>query len=372
MAEKSHFNIPDQHKIIRLISITWLITKAICYKLWLADRLFPLVPVHESLLSLPAFVHMALFIVSLGCMLLLLFFPGRKLVLVLLLSELFSCLLDQSRWQPWEYQFILMACAFVFIKEERKLLFSWQLIMSALFFFSGLSKCNSAFIHDIWQSLILRNWLHVGVHNIWVARFGYLLPLIEIAAGVGLLIRGSRKLSVIVLTGMHAVILLMLGPLGLNRNAVIWPWNILMPVLLALLFYKQDFQFRLLRTAPVFNLVIITCCWILPWFQLAGYWDKYLSGVLYAGGVEQLFICTDNGTALREMKNYTAGEFRIIPCSPVISVYKWGITEMNTAPYPEPRIYRAIIKAWKEKYHDNSRFYLFKSGYKLQLREIGN
>ena len=361
----------DTGKILKAICITWFITKIICYKLWAADRLFPLVPVNKILLSLPPILHSSLFMISLGCMVFILFFPGKKIAALLLITELLSCCLDQNRWQPWEYQFILMLSTFVFIKRDADIRFSWQLIIAGIFFFSGISKLNSSFIHDSWQNLILHRWLGIGDFGITVVRLGYALPLIELSAAICLLINRTRKAAVLVLIFMHIIILLMLGPLGLNINAVIWSWNLLMPLLLISLFYRSSFKFDQLFAAKPFTWLIVLCCWLLPWLQLAGYWDKYLSSVLYGGGVEQLFICTDDPKAKTEMSAYMDNEFKVIPCSPVLSVYKWGIAEMRTAPYPEKRVFNAIIESWKKRYPVSSnRFYMYKPGFKYKVEEI--
>ncbi len=361
----------NARKTIRLVSITWIITKLICYKLWLGDRLFPLVPVHESLSILPSMTHLLLFITSICSMLWLCFYPNKKIAVVLLLAELLSCMLDQNRWQPWEYQFIFMLVVYISFEDEKQVITFWQLILSGIFFFSGIGKFSNAFIHDIWQGMMLQRWLGMNHINSWIIRAGYALPLIEMTAGICLLFVKTREPAIWTLTFMHVIILWMLGPLGLNINAVIWPWNILMPLLLFFLFYKKSFGSNNSFLWKPVSWLVLLCFWILPWFQLAGYWDKYLSAVLYSGGVEQLFICIDDPAAKKQMAVYMDTSFKVIPCSPVLSVYKWGISEMKTAPYPEKRIYTAIINAWKKRYPDNTdKFYLYKPGFSYSVKEV--
>jgi len=371
MSLKQAFTIFDTRRVVRLLCITWFITKLICYKLWFADRLFPVIPVNDLLLGLPLWTHSFLFVVSLCAMLSLVFFPNKKTALILLLAELLSCMLDQNRWQPWEYQFIFMLAAYTFINEEKSVRSYWQLIIAGLFFFSGVSKLNNGFIHDIWNNLVLRRWLDISTINSWTSRAGYALPLMEMTAGIGLLIGKTRKLSIWGLTTMHIIILCMLGPAGLNMNIVIWPWNILMPLLLFSIFYQQSLEYKQAILYKPFAWFVLLCWWILPWLQLAGYWDKYLSAVLYSGGVEQLYICTDDPVAKKEMAGYMDKEFKVVPCSPVLSAYKWGMMEMNTAPYPEPRIYKKIIQAWNKHYpHFENRYYLYKPGFTYMVKQL--
>ena len=371
MLSKNIFKANGSGKIIRLICIAWFVTKLICYKLWLADRLFPLVPMHDSLTMLPSVLHSILFLISLGSILLLSISPNKKIAVLLLTAEVLSCMLDQNRWQPSEYQFIFMLLVYVSYKDEKQVRFSWQLIMAGIFFFSGLGKLNSAFIHDVWQNLILHRWLGIRSVNSLVLLAGYALPLIEMIAAVCLLMRKTRKPAVWVLTLMHAFILLMLGPIGLNSNTDIWPWNVLMPLLLFSLFYDRSFEYNKRFFRKPLAWLVLLCWWVLPWFQPAGYWDKYLSSVLFSGGTEQLYICTNNPSAKKEMAVYMDKEFRVIPCTPVLSVYKWSVMEMKTAPYPEKRVYRAIMDAWKKRYPGNTdRFYMYKPGFAYTVEEV--
>lgn len=62
---------------IRITCLFWLVAKIICWRLWLSDRLFPLVPPFDFLVA-PEYVHQGLFILSLAGLLLLLIFPIKK------------------------------------------------------------------------------------------------------------------------------------------------------------------------------------------------------------------------------------------------------------------------------------------------------
>ena len=358
--------------IIKCVCVCWIITKLLCYNLWLAYRLFPLAPVHDVLQYVPTSVHAIIFWLSLLCMGLLILFPRKKIVVVLLVAELLSCMLDQNRWQPWEYQFLCMLAVFVFIEDEKKRRLSWQLIIVGIYFFSGLSKCSSNFIHNVWQVLLLQQYFGVNHIGIWLSRAGYLIPFIEMFAGIALCFGRTRKMAVWLLCAMHLFNLLVFGPAGLNINAVIWPWNILMPVLLFGLFYKDGIHFfDKVLWRPVYTWVMLLCWWILPWLQLWGLWDKYLSGVLYSGSVEYMYICTDDLPARLHLSSGFVYTAKAIPCADALSVYKWGMQEMNTAPYPEPRVYRSIANAWNKLYpNPTNRFYLVRAGFSMQVKEL--
>ena len=367
-----HFFANRSLLIVKLVVLTWAITKCFSYALFTAGRLFPLVPVHESMLQLPKLVHAGLYWISLAGMLIFLLLPKRWLAWIVLLAELLSCLLDQNRWQPWEYQFIFMLAAWLLLSSERYLYTAWQLMLAGIYFFSGLAKLQPGFIHDIWNSLILRNWLGIYTNNQSVFRLGYLLPLAEMAGAVLLCIRGWSKPGVAILVGMHLFILLLFGPLGFNRNELIWPWNILMILLLVLLFYKDALQPERTFFRQRFAWLVVACFCVFPALRLAGLWDHYLSFTMYSGGITQLYICTNHLATLQKNSVHIGGvRNSMVPCDFPISVYQWGMRAMNSAPYPEQRVFRSIARQWMQQYPGVPvRFYLYTSGFKPTVREM--
>src|SRR5205085_2589014 len=100
--------------MLRVIAICWIATKLLSYKLWLADRLFPTVPVNDILYAVPNSIHLLLFLAMLFLLILLIIFPQKKWIsAVLIFVEIISCLMDENRWQPWEYQFSFMLLIFL-------------------------------------------------------------------------------------------------------------------------------------------------------------------------------------------------------------------------------------------------------------------
>lgn len=357
---------------MRIGMLAWMASKLLCFSLWTGGRFFPLVPVHEVLRIVPLWVHDALFYSSLLAMLVWIIYPHRKIALFILIAELASCLLDQNRWEPWEYQFVFMLAVTLFYRKREHAKTALQLIVVGLYFFSGLGKLNSAFIHDIWNNLLLYHSFGIRTNNAWVFRLGYVLPLAEMALAIMLLFRRWRKVGVLGLAAMHVFILIVFGPMMLNRSAVIWPWNMLMPVLLFYLYYNT--RFKPLRSffARPFSIVILLCWCVLPLLHLAGRWDNYLSFTLYSGGTPQLFICTDDPAALQTMAPYMANVRNgYIPCKYPISVYNWAANVMQTTPYPEDRVFRVIAQEWRKMFPQAEvRFYIFRSGFSPTMREL--
>jgi hypothetical protein len=201
---------------------------------------------------------------------------------------------------------------------------------------------------------------------------GYGLPFFEMAAALFLCIPNFRKVGVMMLCIMHLFILVLLGPFGLNSNNVIWLWNVLMPLLVILLFYRNGINPFRRYCSSFFTWIIILFFCILPWLNLMGRWDRFLSFTLYNGATQQMYICTDDMDALNKMSIYL-GNFRneAIPCKFPVSAYYWSMKEMNSPAYPEERIFRKIGRQWKKDFPKASvKFYIFYPGFGPKVEEL--
>lgn len=352
--------------LLRIMLLCWAVMQLLCYPLWHGLRDFPLVPVWGQLFKIPWYVNDVCFYAGLGLMLLLAWKPNKKLGAVLLALVLLSSLLDQNRWQPWHYQFIWMLAAYVFIKVEKQLILSWQIILVSVYFYSGFSKLQPYFIHDVWKYSILESWLGFYSNNEWIWRAGYLLPIVEMGLPLLLLTKRFRKIGVGGLIAMHVFILLWLGPSGLNINYLIWPWNIAMPLLLVGLFYHRSFTWDAYILKVHFVKFMMLLCCVMPLLGRWGYWDRYLSFHMYSGGVPQLYICTNNNTVLLQYAPFMSNrKFNFFPCDFPLPVSKWALGTMLAVPNGEERIFASIIEQWKTKHPCvEASFHLYKGGFR--------
>src|SRR6185312_13773890 len=95
--------------ITRVVASACLCSMLLCNKLWLSDRSFPLSPVIRFL---PAVHHPFDFIIYGGAVILLvciiLVRNSRNYIIAFSAVSVLLCLLDQNRWQPWFYQYVMM------------------------------------------------------------------------------------------------------------------------------------------------------------------------------------------------------------------------------------------------------------------------
>jgi len=358
------FATPQFQTLLRITCFFWLLAKVLSMKAWLADRLYPVVPVFDFTNGIGSEVHQVLFYISCTCLVGLFVFPGRReLSAFLLVAELCSCLLDIIRWQPWEFQYIFTLVIFLTHKNNPKGLYSaFVFLMASIYIFSGLHKLNGGFLNSIWESMILRRFFGVEkISDISVHYAGLVLPAIEIVCGFGLLFL-KKKWPALVLIAMHLFILLFLGQLGLNYNSIVWPWNAAMIFLLYSLFIKIDaytFSFRYMIRGS--NTVVLLFWGLLPILSFSGNWEQYLSSSLYSGDNLNMTICVKNSNEVYTLKKYfSKSDFKDV-CSgdAKITLQSWSFAEMRVAPYPEKWYYRRFKKVWERIYgSDNARFIL--------------
>lgn len=343
----------DSKVFIRTTVIFWLIAKAISYKVWLTSRIFPVVPVFDLFTGVPAYIHVFLYSFSIFCLAILTIKPEFKLVAIaLLISEVVSASLDYMRWQPWEYEYLFILFIYIVNKKDKTFLSTMAFLLIALYTYSGIHKLNHGFLVQVWDNMMLRSLghFHVSQQGSKLFYLGYSLGIIEMATALGLIFKKTRLYAAIVLIVMHLFNLYWLGPLGMNYNLVIWPWNLVMVCFLYLIFIRpREIQFKYAFNG--LNIIIPVFWGIMPAFNFINCWDHYLSGSLYSGKLTLMGICLDT-SAVPELKPFVASRdaYHLCEGKSLVKVQSWALKELNVPPYPEIRVYQKINKTLKNKY----------------------
>jgi len=360
--------------LIKITSLAWLIGKLITWKVWISDRIFPVIPVFDFFPEFSNSFHSILFSLSLLGLIATFFFTEKKYIFILFfIIEFSSCLLDQMRWQPWEYQYILIFLFYLFYKKgTSQFLQLFTFTLAFIYIFSGLHKFNGGFLQSIWRNLILERFLHFdknSVSNLWIHYSGLSLSIIEFSLGFALLILPKKKITAVFLIIMHGILLLILGPFGVNYNPSVWPWNFALMCFLFVIFYdKEEIEFNFLFFQHKFNRLVIVLVAVLPVSNFAGYWDSFLSFKVYPGNSRLLVFCTKNLEAYPELKIYET-KTKFIKNRKGASIYlgKMVISELKVAIYPEERTFIKIKNEWNKKFpQDENVFFVADYPYKLK------
>lgn len=343
--------------VLRTTFLFWLVAKLISYKVWLADRFFPVVPSFTFLPEFPSWLHLFLFAASLFLLVFLLIFPKKNsLLLSLLIIEMLTCSLDVTRWQPWEYQYLFIVFIFLLNKKnDKNFLSAIVFLLSMIYIFSGMHKFNGAYLFSTWSQMILDDFLGLPskiIANIYVHYLGLLLPIIEMMGGLALLLMKNKKIPALVLIAMHIFILLLIGPTGINYNSVVWPWNVAMIAFLYFLFFRGSAEFSFKNLLKGLNPIVIIFWAVLPLLNFFGYWDLYLSSGLYSGKEIRMDICFSETDGTENLLQYTNEKWAFVDCgkNQRISLFQWSFEEMNVPPYPALWYYKKFLREWTSKY----------------------
>ncbi len=347
-------NVSTDVLLLQITSLAWLIAKIMSFKLWTADRLFPVISVFDFL-TCPNWFHLFIYGFSLILVSSLLIFPSKKIVLFVLLAEILSCLLDQMRWQPWQYQYLLTFAFFYFSKDYKQFLSLFVLLLGATYFFSGVHKFSGGFLHTFWDKVVLRKILNLEwatIKNPILHYSGLLLSLLEIAIGIGIVYVRKKKLLLVLAILMHLVIILIFGPFGLNYNLIIFPWNVaLIGFAVILIFKNHTVTYNSNFFRKRFNIVILILVTILPFLNFIGKWDNYLSFNLYSGNTPVLLICSSGFQQYPKLTHYQSKTIsKFCDNSPSINTNKWALEELLVPVIPEVRVFKKLQNEFQKKY----------------------
>ena len=155
---------------------------------------------------------------------------------------------------------------------------------------------------------------------------------------------------------MHLIILIIIGPFGLDYNSVIWFWNLAIIFILLILY-----------ALPIKNVerktILSNSYWLVLWFLMPilsffGYWYYTFSFRLFSGKADQLYICVKNQN--KELEPYLeAQNSKFCGDKPYVIVQNWAMSEIKSGPFPENDIYRKIGIEIKKKYgNKNVKIYI--------------
>lgn len=346
-------NIFHRLKLIKIsVAFGLLFSMLFSYNLWAGQRWFPVCPVFKGFSISPPYGYILLGAEIILIFLLITFSKPRLIIFLILVLNLFYVLLDQNRLQPWFfiYNSFLVVLLFYNWRIDNKNNYNsffiiLQLCFAAVYVYSGLQKFNLGFINDTYP------WFIKSLDSFFSDRqmailykSGYVIPIVEVFIGFGLLIKPLRFITIPLVILLHVIILILMGPFGNNYNPVIWPWNLMMIVLAFLLFSgktnERFFSISHLFKQPVFYLVM-TLFWILPAFNLAGKWETYLSFSLYSGNNNngKILLSSEAYNRLpfyiRHYVHYQGEQYLLYP-------KEWCINELKTPLYPEKRIFESV------------------------------
>lgn len=348
-------NQTDAQRITRLkitLALALLCGFLLSPKLWLSTRAYPPAPVAEFLHAPPFPLDYLVFALLLLLLIGIIFRARpRKLIVSFVALVVLLCLCDQTRWQPWCYQYVFMSLALACYSwraddegGRESALDACAFVLAGIYFWSGLQKVNFAFTEELFPSLVEPYVRYLpasfGAASRWVAP---LVPLAEMGVGVGLLSRKFRTQAICLALALHLSVLILFVPV--RRNTTVWPWNVAMMCFVVILFWHRQLptlKQTLACKRQVLTKLAVLLFWVMPVFNFFGYWDAYLSSSLYSGKTMYGYIHISAEVKERlppVAQSYTRAR---ADGQLFVDVTRWSFGELNIPPYPAERVYKNI------------------------------
>jgi hypothetical protein len=361
----------------RVVAAAFVAGCALSHNLWLpTSRTFPRAPLGPSLPAplFPSLEYLlgGLLVFSLAA--LALAGEPKKYLYATVASLALLVPSDQTRLQPWVYQYLLLL--FVMALHARpegdersagRCLPVLQVVVAMFYFWGGVQKLNYSFCREVVPQLLAPLSNFSTLTETQTSTLGVCMASVEILVGGGLLLRRTRHLCVWVALAMHATLLVLLIAAGLN--SVVWAWNAALMLAVPTLFWRSDATVRqALAGWPEGSarvraaLAVVVLCAVLPALSFRGRWDMYLSGALYSGNTAVAVVRVGGlvyerlPTAAKRHVFTTSNGERMLP------LFEWSMAELNVPPYPEPRVFRRVAREVCELTDDESQAELIIKG----------
>jgi hypothetical protein len=262
--------------------------------------------------------------------------------------------LDQSRLQPWVYEYVLLLVVISFAGRKSTdagvagVLATCRMIVVALYFWSAVQKMNVTFLTRTWPDFSAALSEAIPALS-FVSGLGWVVPVAELAFAAGLLSRRFRGAAVVGAVAMHATIMIALVAAG--ENSVVWPWNAAMAALVLVLFWKTEVgAVTILRGDFTPRHVVVTVAvGALPVLSFFGWWDPYLCAALYAGNTIQTVVVVTADT-VPSLRPLIRGDTWQQSEPMFIDVNRWSYDELNVPAYPAERVMKRVGREICDRY----------------------
>ena len=339
-----------------------------CPALWIGPRSYPMAPVSSVMPAIEGAVAAGLYagLFLLATLAVALPRPAWCIAGFLAIVAAF-CLADQTRCQPWVFQYSLLLGVLALYPragsgpdDHARVLDIARLIVALTYVFSGLQKINLNFMEYDFPWIVTPITSMLPSAGGLLRALGFTVPFIQVAFGIGLLTQRYRRVSLISAVFMHLFILAMFGPAGLNWNNVVWPWTATMAAFDVLLFSNaSNFSWReVVRRRDPRHLAAVTLFALLPLLSFFNLWDSYLSSALYSGNLTEAQIYLSDAGAVSLDARIRSRLIHTSPDTNVLNIQRWAMEYLNVTPYSETRVFKAIAKGVCDGMRDRTQLVL--------------
>lgn len=325
-----------------LISASLIASLIVAQRGWVMDkRTYPHLPVLDNLSIAQPFEPL-LYGVMVTALLIFNFNSRKKLFAsIFALAALATIALDQTRLQPWLYLFSTMLILSATLKYDNagnacsSILNALRICLLGTYLYAGAQKLNITFCQIVVPTMMSKVIPDMPVQL--GCAIGIPLAIVESCLALLLAFPRTGKVGAYLAIFFHGITLWLITQQ--NWNAVVWPWNISMMVLVYLLFIRSrpKSTFSLFQPDSLQKVIAILLFLALPVLNFFGLWDNYLSSALYSGNVPVLRVQVNEEdeaalpSSIRQAVDISDRN------APTLVVERWALDELGIPAYPEVR-----------------------------------
>jgi hypothetical protein len=349
----------------RAFAVAAMALIASTFTLWTPQALFPQAPAVEALGQLPEAIDWIALVAMVLALAAVLLVPQqnnlwRQGLVVFVVALTLLILIDQHRFQPWAYEFLLIALVLANARSDAALtLLRWLVI--GIYVWSAWSKCDVTFTVTLGQQFLnaLLGWAGFDEWPETARRvFASLFPVGELAVAVLLAIPRSRKWGLGASVALHLLLLAALGPLGLQHKPGVLLWNVWFIVQNVLLFWPveaaavDEKQLPKDGSLPAAALYVVAVAVVWPVVETWQYCDHWPAWSVYAPRVERTSFFVHRSEqgqlpeslhAFLEPSSDDANWLRL-------RLDHWSLEMLDTPLYPQNRLQIAVAEAVARQY----------------------
>jgi hypothetical protein len=336
------------------------------WPLWIDPTALPRVPFASWFPDLPAPFSWAAFALLLGSIATATRGIAWRACMAVALAVLVILVLgDQHRLQAWVYQFGIVALLLAALPEPEALRRArWWYV--ATYAYSGLSKLDASFCHELGASLLDTACQLVGLEcHRWPFIMRTLailaMPGSELVVALLLGIPATRRLGRIGAVLMHVLLVLILGPWGMGQSTIVLVWNAVTAIQIWIAFGADlDMNHEPIRPEPAPRVAwlarsVYLVGIVLPLGERWGYCDVWPAHALYASHVERTEVLLHEdqlGLFPPGVRRHAgAGGARAGPWRR-LDLTGWSRAVRGVPVYPQARACNGLAEALAARYGD--------------------
>jgi hypothetical protein len=332
--------------------------------LWIGDHDFPQVPAFERWAGFQTGLRSVAFLVFAFGGIVSLFTPRpRRAWCCAAFAWVVLVCCDQHCNQVWAYHLLLCGLIATCARTSAVGLERLRWLTIGIYAWSAVSKLDAGFVAGpgrvLWSGLVTAFHLSAGAMSPPFANIvPWMMPAGELLTAILLGIPKWRRMGLILSLVMHGLLLLAVGPLGLQHEAGVQLWNAVFIGQNLLLFGKtagtggvivvRKSQFAAgAILAERMSVTLLMLAVTLPVLQAWNLWDVWPSWAVYStrGGWTTIFVHDEDVEKLPEAAREFVGAAPILSEWRPVDIDAWSLKTLHCPVYPQARFRIGVAAA---------------------------